>query len=320
MRLWNPALAAALAASLLSGAAAAERTSHSKTAPAHLVGKRSPAKSAAAKKTAKNGNKQAAAPVAFHATAPAKGRPGTPLLAGSRGQGGAPSVWPQSELRRLNQSDQIRRQGDAEAKRGEWQAAIQDYQEAISIWPENTEALYALGRYAAAAGDTARAIEYYRAGIYDKSGQGSDVWREGNVAPLMEYAILLSKAGQEQEALVVYRRAVDGLNYEDGKQNLDVLLPDFGPDDRSYTPRMLQAMAHVAVAYEQEDFDKALALSHLEQAVALAPASPIPYFYRGQFAIRHGDYKGAPTYYEKAAHLGDAQVGAAVEKAMKLLN
>jgi len=221
-------------------------------------------------------------------------------------------------MRRLTQSVEISKQGDAEAKSGDWQAAISHYQEAVKIWPENRTALYGLGQYADAAGDTARAIEYYRAGIYENPSQGSDGWREGNVVPLMEYAILLSKAGQEQEALVVYQRAVNLLNYEDGKQNLDVLLPDFGPGDRSYTPKLLQAMAHVAVAHGKEGFDNELALSHIQQAIALAPASPIPYFYRGHLAIFRGEFKGAKAAFAKAAQMGDAQVAAAVDKAQKL--
>lgn len=241
-------------------------------------------------------------------------------------QGGLPNLSPEAmrrvgaALTRMSSSVKFVKQGNIAADQGDWQAAKADYQQAQSLFPNYSEALYGLGQCADAEGDTAGAIRYYRRAIYshDPNRYGTvpgDGYQTNDVERLMEYVLLLSKAGQNNEAVSVYRRAAGLLNYEDGRQNLDVLLPNFSPSGWAYTPKRLQAMAHIAIAYRKENFNDTLALSHLQQAVTLAPDSPLPYFYRARYWSHHREDKDAKADYAKAAQIGDAQIAVAAKKA-----
>ena len=225
-------------------------------------------------------------------------------------------------LNRMNSSAKLARQGNIAADQGKWKEAKADFQQAQELFPNYMEALYGLGRCAEAEGDTASAIQYYRTAIYshDPGRYGTvpgDGYQTNDVGRMMEYVLLLSQVGQTTEALSVYQRAAGLLNYRDGQQYLDVLLPDFSPGGLSYTPQRMQAMAHVAIAYGKEGFNDTIALSHLQQAVALAPDMPQPYFYRAQhWSHTRNGYAKANADYTKAAKTGDVSVRNAVKKAL----
>ncbi len=231
-------------------------------------------------------------------------------------------------MRRLSDSSDLADKGDADAARGDWAQADAHYRQALALWPGNDNALYGLGKEADAAGDTAGALGYYRKAIYTTNprhhglvpGDGYDT---NDVVRLMEFVLLLDKAGQKQEALAVYGRAAYLLNYRDadtngGKPYLKVLLPGFdaSPDAVSYTPRRLQAMARVAISNEERAFGSEDALPQAQEAVRLYPDSPITYFYLGK-QLDFMEKKGAKAAYEKAAALGDDKVVAAAQEELK---
>ena len=213
----------------------------------------------------------------------------------------------------------IAEQGDVAAKAGDWTRAQAYYQQALAVWPDDSLALYGMGQCADAAGDMESAVKYYRTASYaDNSPHSVYNTQTNDSERLMEFVLLLSKDGQQKEALSVYQRAAGLLNYMDGKQNLDVLLPDFRPGGWVYTPQRMEAMAHVAIAYQKEGFDNKLVMTEQEKAIALAPDSPLPYFYKGRVLIgKGGRSREMLAAFRKAAQLGDDDTKAAVDKQMK---
>ena len=275
----------------------------------------------------KHGAKHIAAPKHIAAAHPA------PVGAGQGG--GVPDRTPEEmqelsdRLNTLDNSIALSKQGDVAIKGGNWAQAQTYYQQALEVWPDNSNALYGLGKCADAAGDTAGAIGYYRKVIYtnDPHRYGTvphDGYGTNNVTQMMEFVLLLSKTGQQQEALAVYNRAAHLLNYRDadtngGKPYLKVLLPEFGVDPNAavYTPQRLQAMARVALSIEEGAFGSKDALPQAQEAVRLYPASPITYFYLGE-QLKLRQKKGAKEAYEEAAALGDDRMGSAVQEELKI--
>ncbi len=255
-----------------------------------------------------------------------------PAPVGAGQGGGVPNRTPEEmqelsdTLNTWDNSIALSKQGDAAAKGGDWARAQTYYQQALGVWPDNSTALYGLGKCADAAGDTASAVRYYRTATFsDNSPHTKWNTQTNDVARLMEFVLLLNKAGQEPEALAVYRRAAHLLNYQDadtngGKPYLDVLLPEFGnsPSEWAFTPQRMEAMAYVGHAYEREDFDHKLAQVELQKAIDLAPDSPVPYFYRGRSIIRAaGHRREALEDFHTAAQLGDDNTKAAADKGLK---
>jgi len=229
----------------------------------------------------------------------------------------APVPVDPEDIRQLDKSARLADQGNAEIDKGEWQQGEDHCRRALAIWAENGDALYGLGKCAENAGDIMGAVGYYRKAVYTNDpNQSSDGYRENHGGRLMEYVLLLSQAGQTSEAMTIYRRATHVLNYIDGHQNVDVLLPDFRPGGWAYTPQRLRAMAHIGIALDINGNDDKSALAHLQKAVALAPDSPLPYFYRGQCEDKClGNPVAAKADYEYARRSGGAQVEAGVAKA-----
>jgi tetratricopeptide (TPR) repeat protein len=214
--------------------------------------------------------------------------------------------------------------GDLEARQSDWTDAVKDYQQALMLFPDNTTALYGLGDESLQRGDIATAVPFYRRAVYaqpNASVLDPTVFqpltiRESNAFRVMEYARLLSLTGQ-QEALTVYRHGAQMLNYMDGHPRTGVMLPDFGdgPGQIAFTPQRLQALAQVGWAKDHSDFDVAGAGARLQQAIALFPDSPAPYFYRGRYEARHRhDFKAVKADFDKAAQLGDAAAADAVQQ------
>ena len=220
---------------------------------------------------------------------------------------------------KIDKSVTLAEAGDASTKRGDLWQAQSDYQQALNLWADNSRALYGMGQCADAAGHRARAVKYYRTATYaDNSPHSKWNTQTNDAARLMEFALLLSKAGQEQEALSVYRRAAGLLNYMDGKQHLDVLLPDFAPGGWAYTPQRMRAMAYVGHAHEKEGFDNKLAAAELEKAITLAPDSPVPYFYKGRRLVgKGGRSREMLAAFRMAGQLGDDDTKVAVDKKLK---
>ena len=240
--------------------------------------------------------------------------PGTPLTLNATGD--------------AEDSLKLSEEGDADADRGNWAGAFSRYQRAVRLWADNKQAVYGLGRCAQAAGDIAGALGYYHQRIYtsDPSRYGTvpgDGYQENDVKRLMEYVLLLSQAGHIQEAVSVYNRAANLLDYDpaDGHQREKVLLPQFGVGLRreAYTAQELEAMAHLAVGMElfgaSGYFDKK-PLEQFQKAVDLAPNSAAAHFYLGKYLFGKSD-SGAKAELQRAVQLGDDQTAAAAKEYLK---
>lgn len=228
-------------------------------------------------------------------------------------------------LRKTDASGRLSMKGDLEAQQGDWADAVKDYRQALEFFPDESGALYGLGDDSLNRGDFAAAVPYYCRAIYASPNPNSltpialqpRTFRESNAFRVMEYARLLSLIGQQQEALTVYRHGAQMLNYMDGHPRTGLMLPDFGdgPGQIAFTPQRLQALAQVGWAKDHSDFDVAGAGARLQQAVALFPDSPVPYFYRGRYAARYRrDFKAVKADFDKAEQLGDAVAVDAVQQ------
>jgi tetratricopeptide (TPR) repeat protein len=219
----------------------------------------------------------------------------------------------QAKFDAIEKAGKLADKGGNEATGGDWTDAVADYQQALSLDPNEGSALYGLGDYSLIKGYTQAALGYYRQAIYTHPDPPAlPQIRAGNAFRLMEFALLLSQTGQQDEALTVYRHAKQMFRI-----NLKMPLPDFGdgPGQVPFTPPRLQAMAQVGWAYDYGDFKPTEAGARLQQAIALDPDSPVPYFYRALHEIRHGqDYKAALVDLDKAEQLGDGADADAVEQ------
>ncbi len=224
------------------------------------------------------------------------------------------------EAKQENNSVDFSKQGDTSLQRLNWRGAQQEYQEALRLWPGNMEALYGLGKCSQTAGDQVKAVEYYRKAVY--TGNTSDKgFRETNTTRLMEFALLLNRAGQSSEAVLVYNHAAHALDYQDsqfngGKPNLKVLLPELVmertlPEQVQYTPEHLHALADTALAHENHDAKEERA--QMQEAVKLFPDSPVTHYYLGDVLLRANDPE-AKAAYQKAIELGNDQTVAAAKE------
>lgn len=206
------------------------------------------------------------------------------------------------DVRRTFGSLEFSKAGDSLAQKGSWKEARSHYQDALNLWKDSPDANYGLARCCRALGDTAGEIVFYRAAIYS-TNPADKGFRETQTNRLMEFALLLSQSGQAQESLAVYHKAAAEIDYVEGKQKIDVLLPAFGDSEGQvpYSTQALQAMAHVGIAvYSQDDKEKR---AHLEAAIKLQPDMPQAYYYKGQALWGEpGRSREALAAYQTARH------------------
>ena len=218
----------------------------------------------------------------------------------------------------------LTKEGDGRVQRLDWQNAKQDYQQALDLWPDNSDALYGLAKCSLAAGDQTKAIAYYRKAIYSDNPAAKG-FGETNTSRLMEFALLLNKAGLAAEAMFVYNHAAYALDYEDsenhgGKPFLKVLLPELAaepasPEQVAYTPERLQALADTALAHEEQGPDNIKAAqAHTQEAVKLYPDSAVTHYYRGESLLEPIHSAEAKAEYQKAVELGDDRTVAAAKE------
>lgn len=240
-------------------------------------------------------------------------------------------------------SDALREQGDAEMKKGNFSAARDDYDQALNIWPNCKPNLYAAAECAAAAADYPRSLGYYRRAIYTDNPflYGTipgDGFQENNLTRLMQFALVLDKAGQTAEALFIYNHAAYARDYQDsasrnGEPSLEVLFPEIVtervlPDQVRYTPEHLQALADTALAREEMSFgSNKEARKHMLAAVKLYPDSAAVQYYLGEaladsynFTAEYPaqDKLDMTAAYKKAIKLGDDKTAAAAKERLSM--
>ena len=198
---------------------------------------------------------------------------------------------------------------------GQYSKAIQAFRKAMRFEPEYFIALQPLAEAYAADGQLGPAISAYRALIYPRPGQDWTTSNQVSPTVLMNYSLVLLQAGQEQEALAMYNRAVPLLNYDHGKQraSVSVLLPGIGQDGLPYNSQLLQAMARLGAGISTSGFDG----KQIQEAARLAPDSPVTNFYLGEY-LSVSRQEGAKEALEKAALLGDEQTKKEAQDCLKL--
>lgn len=213
-------------------------------------------------------------------------------------------------------------QGEGLLKVGKVEEAIHSFQTAINYEHTDGLAYQRLAEAYTAAGQFDKAVDTYRKVMYNQLGPGVGNNQGAKVEVLMQFALLLQRTNHIEEAVTAYRRGAYLLNYRDsenheGKPYLKVMLPTFGSGgDIPYTPQRLQALAHIAIAIETFSFGDKEALAHLREAVQLYPDAPVAHFYLGE-QLHRMQNKEAKSAYAKAAALGDDQVVAAAQEALK---
>lgn len=222
-----------------------------------------------------------------------------------------------------SRANSLTKAGSEAAMHGDWQGAEEQYQQALELLPKSRLALYGMAECSQAIGDTTKAINYSRQAIY-RDGAAASGFYENDTARLMQFALLLNKAGQTAEALSAYNRAAYALDYQDsqyngGRPHLKALLPEltFGlarPNQVQFTPQHLQALAETALAHEELGFgSNEDAQAHVKEAVKLYPESSITNYYLGEVLLTR-DRAGARVAYAKAAQLGDETTRAAAKE------
>ncbi len=239
-------------------------------------------------------------------------------------------------MRRESSSGDLTKQGDADAGLGNWTQAAQHYQDALALWPDNPEGLYGLGQCAAARGDLTQAVSYYRLAIYTKEPgyvgmvPGSS-FQTNDVERLMQFVLLLGRAGQAAEGVLVYNRAALLLDYEgESAPVVKVLLPELAveptqPNQVQYTPERLQALADTALA--RQGFDYKVQRVYIQEAVKLYPDSAVIQYYLGEalsdsyyHTLEHPapDKVAMTAAYNKTIELGDDQAVAAAKERLSM--
>lgn len=187
-----------------------------------------------------------------------------------------------AQLAQQKQDYAIVRRGDDALKAGDYDAAIDAYQEAKETQTQWHLAEIKLAQAYMAAGRTQEAIDAYRKLLYPAPGQD---WNHTNqLSPFMQmsFSLMLLQTGQEVEALAAYRRALPLLNHDaEGRQTIPVQLPLIGPDGLPYSPELLRAMDCVGAGIDSPGYD----VSRLKEAVRLAPDSPVANYYLGNYLV-----------------------------------
>jgi tetratricopeptide (TPR) repeat protein len=236
------------------------------------------------------------------------------------GTGGRLPAEPAAAHFGLVSSYKLAADGDTAAKAADWKTAKSDYLAALSIVSQNQTALRGLAQCAEEAGDMTDALNYYRAAIYTKypNHGGADDgfgFQDNDPAHLMQFAVALSKAGKEAEALHVYNRAVVLFNRDPSHA---VQLPDFGNggENTGYTPNRLQGLAYAAIGREEDGHGDPDASKEYQEAVSLAPDSAVAHFYRGANMMAHNQ-AGAKAELQQAFASGDDKTAAEAKRLMR---
>jgi Tfp pilus assembly protein PilF len=197
----------------------------------------------------------------------------------------------------------------ADLDAGQYAEAEDEARESLSHGLGNGEAEELLAHALNAQGKTPEALRAY--GV---------IAHEGSEEPriLLPYALLLLKTGHWAQAVFAYNKQLPYL----AENKLMVANSHFSPEVPQ--PRQLATAIHLALGstyaasmswgrHSQDD----KALAEFRQALALTPDSALAYLYYGRQLKHMGHRAEAQAAYTKAADLGDGDVKAAAETALR---
>ena len=166
--------------------------------------------------------------------------------------------------------------GVAYSEQGEYERALADYQQALNLKPDFTEAAISLGALYNALGEYARAVTTFTAIIQSKPDAADAHYNRGNA-----YVAL----GEFQQALTDYNRALqlepDNAETYYNRGNVYFMLGQWQPAVADYTqairlnPRHVMAYNNRGIAYRAlEQHQRAIA--DYDRAIRLAPSCTGP--------------------------------------------
>lgn len=208
--------------------------------------------------------------------------------------------------------------GEALIKAGALNGAIAAYQEALSYEPDDGLAYQRLAEAQTAAGALNDAAATYRTLLYKWPGKNWSNSQNGDPAVHMQFALVLLKAGQRDEALSVYQRGYQLLQSElwdggTGKTDDRPLPPLF--TSPGFDPARFAASAYTVIGIHKHEWMDRDA-PDFEQAIQLQPTLAAAYFYRGlSWKDKRGRASDALLAFAQASHLGGAEIQPFVDKA-----
>ena len=139
-----------------------------------------------------------------------------------------------TEVSKQFQSALVR--GNVLLKAGDVDGAVDAFQQAHGIDPDDGQALTGMADAYTAKGQFEQALTAYRSLFYHAPGRRWTSSDEASPTMLMKFSLVLLKTGHEQEAVTAYNRGLRFLNYDEDKPNLEALLPAIGPSGLPYSP------------------------------------------------------------------------------------
>lgn len=211
--------------------------------------------------------------------------------------------------------------GEVLLKAGNLTAAISNFQEGLSYAPDNGLAHQRLAEAQVAAGKFEDAAVTYRTLLYKWPGKSWSNSQNGDPAVHMQFALVLLRLNQRDEALTVYQRGYQLLQSEEAPT---VTTPTRGPlppmiASTDFTAVQLEAAADTVTAIHKYDWvSQDLASADFQYALSLQPNLAVPYFYLGQiYKFKTAHAANAIAAFSKAEQLGDTEMKPFVDKALK---
>ena len=224
---------------------------------------------------------------------------------------GGPRVLSNPKSHDVSDSTNLTDEGRVFASHGSWRDAAACFQQALVLWPSNTEALYSLAACDRTQGDTSGELSCYRAAVYSDN-PADHGFRENNVTRLMELALVLLKTDQRAEALKVYQQGLRCL--PTGQGPLPPLFTSPGFADADFRASAYTAMGLYTTFWSDPNGGEA----DFEGAIATQPTLAAPYFYRGLILkFRPGRTADALAAFSQAEQFGGSAMHPFVDKAMK---
>jgi len=200
------------------------------------------------------------------------------------------------------------RAGNVAAAAGNVHEAKNNYRNALSVSPTLEDATLGLARCATREGDFAAAIGYYQNAIYGHQ-------EEFNIDLLTEYVLSLIQGGDRPQAIWVYNHVVGLCKQGMSCCPMQILPPAFLKNGSDYRPARIQAMTHLIRAMNSGTSNSNRMEAELHQAAALAPNSPLVYYYQGMLLMSK-DKVAARKEFERARRMDDGSHEAAIAKAI----
>lgn len=212
--------------------------------------------------------------------------------------------------RKCNEAEQ---RGASLFKSGDLDGAATAYGDALTYEQDDGTAYLGLASVYEAKGQLDKAADAYRKVFYAWPGKTTGSSVEGDTRNLMRFALVLLKVNQREEALNVYKRGVQYLPTDEGPQ-----MPVFASAD--FNTAQFEAAIYTAMGLKQHlaDSDQTKAAGCLQQAIDLDANQPQAHFYLGLVdKERRGFATESLAEFDKASHLGGAEMKPFVEKQLK---